>query len=75
MWSYSHTLAFVVLQSCNVDEESVEAAVSRCMMLETLDVRFCPKVRSTFDVKKMPCIDFCIDTRAHLNLLIILFST
>lgn len=32
-------------QSCNIDEEAVEAAISQCNMLETLDVRFCPKVR------------------------------
>jgi hypothetical protein len=36
----------LLLQSCNIDEEAVEAAISQCGMLETLDVRFCPKVRS-----------------------------
>ncbi|KAL3330186.1 hypothetical protein AABB24_034175 [Solanum stoloniferum] len=37
-------LSSLFLQSCNIDEEAVETAVSRCMMLETLDVRFCPKI-------------------------------
>nr|GMC51313.1 F-box/LRR-repeat protein 15 [Ipomoea batatas] len=32
------------LQSCNIDEEAVEAAISQCSVLETLDVRFCPKI-------------------------------
>ncbi|MBA0839027.1 hypothetical protein Goarm_004801, partial [Gossypium armourianum] len=29
--------------SCNIEEEVVESAISQCSMLETLDVRFCPK--------------------------------
>ncbi|KAL6965731.1 F-box/LRR-repeat protein 15 [Sarracenia purpurea var. burkii] len=37
-------LTSLFLQSCNIDEETVEAAVSECNMLETLDVRFCPKI-------------------------------
>ncbi|CAN4076698.1 unnamed protein product [Withania somnifera] len=37
-------LSSLFLQSCNIDEEAVEAAISRCTMLETLDVRFCPKI-------------------------------
>ncbi|KAL2974327.1 hypothetical protein AAZX31_14G098000 [Glycine max] len=37
-------LTSLFLQSCNIDEEAVEAAISKCTMLETLDVRFCPKV-------------------------------
>ncbi|EEF46136.1 conserved hypothetical protein [Ricinus communis] len=39
-------LTSLFLQSCNIDEEDVEAAISRCSMLETLDVRFCPKIYS-----------------------------
>ncbi|GAB2285878.1 F-box/LRR-repeat protein 15 [Dionaea muscipula] len=37
-------LTSLFLQSCNIDEEAVESAISRCHMLETLDVRFCPKI-------------------------------
>ncbi|KAL3500854.1 hypothetical protein ACH5RR_039947 [Cinchona calisaya] len=37
-------LTSLFLQSCNIDEEAVEAAISCCSMLETLDVRFCPKI-------------------------------
>ncbi|KAM3266366.1 F-box/LRR-repeat protein 15 [Capsicum annuum] len=37
-------LGSLFLQSCNIDEEAVEAAISRCMILETLDVRFNPKI-------------------------------
>ncbi|KAK9741586.1 hypothetical protein RND81_03G115400 [Saponaria officinalis] len=40
-------LTSLFLQSCNIDEETVESAISRCTMLETLDVRFCPKISST----------------------------
>ncbi|KAK7825672.1 f-box/lrr-repeat protein 15, partial [Quercus suber] len=32
--------------SCNIDVAAVEAAISKCSMLETLDVRFCPKICS-----------------------------
>ncbi|KAK7310685.1 hypothetical protein RJT34_08344 [Clitoria ternatea] len=39
-------LTSLFLQSCNIDEEAVEAAISKCTMLETLDVRFCPKISS-----------------------------
>ncbi|KAF5468651.1 hypothetical protein F2P56_012790 [Juglans regia] len=39
-------LTSLFLQSCNIDEVAVEAAISKCSMLETLDVRFCPKVCS-----------------------------
>ncbi|KAK7351311.1 hypothetical protein VNO77_10655 [Canavalia gladiata] len=39
-------LTSLFLQSCNVDEEAVEAAISKCTMLETLDVRFCLKISS-----------------------------
>ncbi|RDX76859.1 F-box/LRR-repeat protein 15, partial [Mucuna pruriens] len=39
-------LTSLFLQSCNIDEEAVEAATSKCTMLETLDVRFCPKISS-----------------------------
>ncbi|KAK4490917.1 hypothetical protein RD792_001636 [Penstemon davidsonii] len=37
-------LTSLFLQSCNIDEEAVEAAILQCHMLETLDVRFCPKI-------------------------------
>ncbi|KAM7510742.1 hypothetical protein LguiB_009617 [Lonicera macranthoides] len=37
-------LTSLLLQSCNIDKEAVEAAISQCNMLETLDVRFCPKI-------------------------------
>lgn len=37
-------LSILFLQSCNIDEETLEAALSQCNMLETLDVRFCPKI-------------------------------
>ncbi|KAF7830416.1 F-box/LRR-repeat protein 15-like [Senna tora] len=40
-------LTSLFLQSCNIDEEAVEAAISKCSMLETLDVRFCQKISST----------------------------
>ncbi|XP_047148559.1 F-box/LRR-repeat protein 15-like [Vigna umbellata] len=39
-------LTSLFLQSCNIDEEAVETAISKCTMLETLDVRFCPKISS-----------------------------
>ncbi|KAJ6406587.1 hypothetical protein OIU84_010157 [Salix udensis] len=39
-------LTSLFLQSCNIDEGVVEAAISQCGMLETLDVRFCPKICS-----------------------------
>ncbi|GFQ03930.1 F-box/LRR-repeat protein 15 [Phtheirospermum japonicum] len=37
-------LTSLFLQSCNIDEEAVEAAIRDCNMLETLDLRFCPKI-------------------------------
>ncbi|EYU20299.1 hypothetical protein ABFS82_01G007800 [Erythranthe guttata] len=37
-------LTSLFLQSCNIDEETVETAILHCNMLETLDVRFCPKI-------------------------------
>ncbi|XP_020234612.1 F-box/LRR-repeat protein 15 [Cajanus cajan] len=39
-------LTSLFLQSCNIDEEAIEAAISKCTMLETLDVRHCPKISS-----------------------------
>ncbi|XP_047320069.1 F-box/LRR-repeat protein 15-like [Impatiens glandulifera] len=39
-------LASLSLQSCNIDEEMVAAAISGCSILETLDIRFCPKLYS-----------------------------
>ncbi|KAL1557278.1 F-box/LRR-repeat protein 15 [Salvia divinorum] len=37
-------LASLFLQSCGIDEQAVEAAIRQCNMLETLDVRLCPKI-------------------------------
>lgn len=37
-------MSSLFLQSCNISEEAVECAISQCNMLETLDVRFCPKI-------------------------------
>ncbi|KAK8509178.1 hypothetical protein V6N13_062233 [Hibiscus sabdariffa] len=39
-------LTSLFLQSCNIEGEAVESAISECGMLETLDVRFCPKIYS-----------------------------
>lgn len=39
-------LTSLFLQSCSIDEGTVESAISGCSMLETLDVRFCPKICS-----------------------------
>ncbi|XP_061349571.1 F-box/LRR-repeat protein 15-like [Gastrolobium bilobum] len=39
-------LTSLFLQCCNIDEEAVEAAISKCTVLETLDVRFCPRISS-----------------------------
>ncbi|KAJ7966360.1 F-box/LRR-repeat protein 15 [Quillaja saponaria] len=39
-------LTSLFLQSCNIDEEAVEVAISKCSLLETLDIRFCPKISS-----------------------------
>ncbi|KAL8107363.1 F-box/LRR-repeat protein 15 [Apium graveolens] len=37
-------LTSLFLQSCNISEDAVEVAIEQCHMLETLDVRFCPKI-------------------------------
>ncbi|GFQ00036.1 F-box/LRR-repeat protein 15 [Phtheirospermum japonicum] len=37
-------LTSLFLQSCSIDEKAVEIAIMHCNMLETLDVRFCPKI-------------------------------
>ncbi|CAM8919727.1 unnamed protein product [Rhodiola kirilowii] len=37
-------LTSLFLQSCNIDEETLEDSISQCHLLETLDVRFCPKI-------------------------------
>ncbi|XP_047967002.1 F-box/LRR-repeat protein 15-like isoform X1 [Salvia hispanica] len=37
-------LTTLFLQSCSIDEEAVETAITHCNVLETLDVRFCPKI-------------------------------
>ncbi|XP_075508242.1 F-box/LRR-repeat protein 15 isoform X1 [Primulina tabacum] len=40
-------LTSLFLQSCNIDEEAIEVAITQCIMLETLDVRFCSKISSS----------------------------
>ncbi|XVF48748.1 hypothetical protein PTKIN_Ptkin03bG0214400 [Pterospermum kingtungense] len=40
-------LTSLFLQSCNIEEAALETAISRCSMLETLDIRFCPKICSS----------------------------
>ncbi|WVZ21414.1 hypothetical protein V8G54_008736 [Vigna mungo] len=42
----THDRAKIYDSSCNIDEEAVETAISKCTILETLDVRFCPKISS-----------------------------
>ncbi|XP_077240958.1 F-box/LRR-repeat protein 15-like [Tasmannia lanceolata] len=37
-------LTSLLLQSCSIEEAAVDAAISHCKMLETLDVRYCPKI-------------------------------
>lgn len=37
-------LTTLFLQSCNIDEEAIETVISQCNMLETLDIRYCPKI-------------------------------
>ncbi|XP_068659048.1 F-box/LRR-repeat protein 15-like isoform X2 [Aristolochia californica] len=37
-------LTSLFLQSCSIAEEAVESAISHCNMLETLDIRYCPKI-------------------------------
>ncbi|KAL5698344.1 F-box/LRR-repeat protein 15 [Ranunculus cassubicifolius] len=37
-------LTSLFLQSCSIAEEELEAAISQCSLLETLDVRYCPKI-------------------------------
>ncbi|CAN6478332.1 unnamed protein product [Victoria cruziana] len=37
-------LTSLLLQSCGIEEQVLEDAISHCTMLETLDIRFCPKV-------------------------------
>ncbi|PIA43088.1 hypothetical protein AQUCO_02000497v1 [Aquilegia coerulea] len=37
-------LTSLFLQSCIIAEEALETAISQCNMLETLDVRYCPKI-------------------------------
>ncbi|KAK8654784.1 hypothetical protein V6N13_107383 [Hibiscus sabdariffa] len=39
-------LTTLFLQSCNIKEKTVETVILQCSMLETLDVRFCPKICS-----------------------------
>ncbi|KAG2319597.1 hypothetical protein Bca4012_054198 [Brassica carinata] len=44
-------LSTLFLQSCKMDEAGVEAAVSGCCSLETLDLRFCSKISSVSMVR------------------------
>lgn len=37
-------LTSLFLQSCSIGEDMLEAAISKCNLLETLDVRYCPKI-------------------------------
>ncbi|KAL4195823.1 hypothetical protein AMTRI_Chr04g243000 [Amborella trichopoda] len=37
-------LSSLLLQACGIEEQVVEAAVSYCNSLETLDIRLCPKI-------------------------------
>ncbi|PKI51007.1 hypothetical protein CRG98_028604 [Punica granatum] len=39
-------LTSLFLPSCNIDGHTLEAAISQCSTLETLDIRFCPKIIS-----------------------------
>lgn len=40
-------LTSLLLQACGIEEQEVESAILSCNSLETLDVRFCPKISST----------------------------
>ncbi|WZZ09570.1 hypothetical protein YC2023_095491 [Brassica napus] len=44
-------LSTLFLQSCKMDEAGVEAAISGCGSLETLDLRFCSKISSVSMVR------------------------
>ncbi|GER32081.1 F-box/LRR-repeat protein [Striga asiatica] len=46
-------LSSLFLQSCSISEDAMEAATRDCNMLETLDIRFCPKVISTSSMVKL----------------------
>ncbi|KAL8501875.1 hypothetical protein ACS0TY_021114 [Phlomoides rotata] len=49
-------LTSLFLQSCNIDEEALEAAIMQCNVLETLDVRFCPKISpSSMGTLRLAC--------------------
>jgi hypothetical protein len=40
-------LTSLLLQACGIEEHELECTIQSCNLLETLDVRFCPKVSST----------------------------
>jgi len=40
-------LTSLLLQACGIEEHELECTIQSCNVLETLDVRFCPKVSST----------------------------
>ncbi|KAF8049332.1 hypothetical protein N665_2235s0005 [Sinapis alba] len=44
-------LSSIFLQSCKMDEAGVEAAISGCCSLESLDLRFCSKISSVSMVR------------------------
>ncbi|GER32569.1 F-box/LRR-repeat protein, partial [Striga asiatica] len=46
-------LSSLFLQSCNINEDAIEAAIRDCNMLETLDIRFCPMVISTASMARL----------------------
>lgn len=49
-------LTSLFLQSCSIDEEAVETAITHCNGLETLDVRFCPKISpSSMGTLRLAC--------------------
>ncbi|XWS72382.1 hypothetical protein CRYUN_Cryun02cG0035500 [Craigia yunnanensis] len=48
-------LTCLFLQSCNIEEKAVETAITQCSMLETLDVRFCPKICSSMGRLRAVC--------------------
>ncbi|RZC75367.1 hypothetical protein C5167_050843 [Papaver somniferum] len=58
---------------CRISEEAVEVAVSHCNMLQTFDIRFCPKIHSVRTTKFRPhtppiltCqISFMVSVKSH----------
>ncbi|XP_031492065.1 F-box/LRR-repeat protein 15-like isoform X1 [Nymphaea colorata] len=44
-------LTSLLLQSCGIEEKVLEDAISHCNMLETLDIRFCPKITGVGNIR------------------------